>query len=106
MVVVCCNCRQIVMFERNETTGELSSVSTTQLNDATVVGTGAIVGMAISDTKLFVSTAASSADSRILVLDFDYCFTPSPTFPPPPTPTAYPSLAPTPAPTPAEQVCR
>lgn len=79
--------RQIAMWERDASTGELSSATTTKLNDETVVGNGVIVGMTHSGTTLFASMAASEADSRIVVLDFACGSTPPPTVSPTPAPT-------------------
>lgn len=83
------------MFQRDESTGRLFWGTTTKLNEEASWGTGDIVGMTISSTKLFVSYAESPTDSRIVVIDFGCGLTPSPTVSPTPAPTLSPSRAPT-----------
>lgn len=105
IIVTRWNRSQIVMYERDTSTGVLFSEETeTELNDETDIGAGRIVGMTHSTNKVFVSMAASPADSHIVVLDLVCDPTPSPTVSPTRAPTLYPSRAPTPTPTRAGEV--
>ncbi|CAN0003126.1 unnamed protein product [Pylaiella littoralis] len=93
---------EVVLFQRDSSTGALSSGTTIQLNNLTKAVSGAIAAFVMSTAtdKLFVSVAASDNNGGLVVLGVTcYPSTPSPSQPPTPAPTPAPTISPSPAPT-------